>query len=228
MRDAEPPQETPMEGPEVHAPHAPHTGHRWWDFAIGGTAVLVSLISLYVAVHHGEIMEKLVAANSWPNVELSVNVAAGALIDSSRFEISLTNNGVGPARIETLELWHGQLPIKNVDAIRRLVMAKSDGQNLNFQVQSATVVGAVIGASQTVKPVVIESTMSDVWPMVETAGGLKSRVCFCSVFDECRVADTRAPSPRPVVVASCPVPEIAFRDDVNSLMLSRASAPPAQ
>jgi len=89
-----------MEGPEVHAPHAPHTGNRWWDYAIGGTALLVSLVSLYVAVHHGEIMEKLVAANSWPNIEAGGNVVEGKTPGTARFEIGVKNNGVGPARVE--------------------------------------------------------------------------------------------------------------------------------
>lgn len=215
-----------MEGAEVHAPHAPHTGHRWWDFAIGGTAVLVSLISLYVAVHHGQIMEKLVAANSWPNVEVSFNVRGGTSSDSARFEIAVTNNGIGPARIETLELWNGKTPIENIDAIGKLVKDKSDSQSLNAVSQSATVIGSIIGARDTIIPVAIESTAVRGWEqsMVATAGNLESRVCFCSVFDECRVADSREKSPKPVVVASCPVPTISFSDDVSSLMLSRANA----
>lgn len=54
-----------METPEVHV-HPHHTGHRWVDYVIAGTALLVSVISLWVAVGHGRTMEKLVAANSWP------------------------------------------------------------------------------------------------------------------------------------------------------------------
>jgi hypothetical protein len=222
------PQETPMDGAEVHPPHAPHTGHRWWDFAIGGTAVLVSLISLYVAVHHGQIMEKLVAANSWPNIEVSFNVRSGASPDNARFEIAVTNNGIGPARIETLELWNGTTPIESIDAIGALIKGKGDAQTVNSVSQSATVIGSVIGARETVIPVAIETTAIKGWEqsVVATAGDLQSRVCFCSVFDECRVADSRETSPKPVVVASCPVPSTSFSDNISSLKSAPTPAPP--
>lgn len=217
-----PPQETDMEGPEVHAPHAPHTGHRWWDFAIGGTAVLVSLISLYVAVHHGAIMERLVAANSWPNVQLSANIVRAATPERVRFEIALTNNGVGPARVETLELWNGNTPIADVNQLGKLIKANGDGARFPVQLAGATVVGTVIGARETITAVSIATAEIDQWatPMVKTATALESRVCFCSVFDECRVSDSRAANGRPVLVEKCPVPPVPFKDDIAGMMIA--------
>ncbi len=62
-----------METPEVHV-HPHHTGHRWADYVIAGTALLVSVISLWVAVGHGRTMEKLVAVNSWPYVNGDLSI----------------------------------------------------------------------------------------------------------------------------------------------------------
>lgn len=222
--------EAAMEGPEVHVPHAPHTGHRWWDFAIGGTALLVSVISLYVAVHHGEIMEKLVAANSWPNVQLSTNVGSASAPDRVRFEIALTNNGVGPARVETVELWTGNTPIVDANQIGKLIKANGGGQTLNVQVEGATVIGSVLGARETIVPLSIATTDRERWglAMVKTAAAMESRVCFCSVFDECHIADSRTKAGRPARVDACPAAPTSFRDDIAGLMIARlpATTPP--
>ena len=56
-----------MEAPEVHTPHAHPSGKGWLDMALGGSAFIISLVSLWLGIQHGRAMEKLVAANSWPN-----------------------------------------------------------------------------------------------------------------------------------------------------------------
>jgi len=39
---------------------------------------------------------------------------------------------------------------------------------------------------------------------------LTFRVCYCSVFDECSVLDTRKTPIRPISIKACAVPEIPF------------------
>jgi hypothetical protein len=55
-----------LEGPEVE-PHHHHTGHSRLDMIFGALAVVLSGVSVFIAIHHGQTMERLVAANSWPN-----------------------------------------------------------------------------------------------------------------------------------------------------------------
>ena len=57
-----------MEAPEVHKPHAGHGGAlpRWLELLIAITALVTSISSIAIAVHHSHIMEKLVQANSIP------------------------------------------------------------------------------------------------------------------------------------------------------------------
>ena len=219
-------KEFEMEGPEVHVPHAPHTGHRWWDFAIGGTALLVSLVSLAVAVHHGQVMERLVAANSWPNVEVSANVQRPDSGAGVRFEISMKNSGIGPARVQTLELWNGATPIPDASAIGALIKKNGDGTSFSAQVGGGTVIGSVIGAGDTVVPLSIETADSARWAiaMVKTAAAIESRVCFCSVFDECHVADSRSAKSIAKRVDACPAVPTPYLDDISTMM---TKAPPA-
>ena len=60
---AEPPVSISTEG--VH-PEPRKTGHRLVDFSIALSAIVISLISLAVGIHHGRVQERLVAATSWP------------------------------------------------------------------------------------------------------------------------------------------------------------------
>jgi hypothetical protein len=61
---------SPLEHPEVHPPHARHGGlPRWLEMLIAVTALITSICSIVIAVHHGKIMEKLVQANSLPYMQ---------------------------------------------------------------------------------------------------------------------------------------------------------------
>src|SRR3954468_14872627 len=92
---------------ESHPPHPPvrvtpdgidpephRVGHRWLDLVLAGSAILISCISLIVAVEHGHTMQQLVAANSWPLLQS----ASSNLDDSGRPSITLElqNVGIGP------------------------------------------------------------------------------------------------------------------------------------
>ena len=58
-----------MEGPEVHQTHGRHRGGglpQWLELTIAGTALVTSICSIVIAIHHGHTMEKLVQANSIP------------------------------------------------------------------------------------------------------------------------------------------------------------------
>jgi hypothetical protein len=60
-----------MESPEVEQLHHPHTGRQWVDLLLGISAVSISFISLFLAIHNGKAMERLVEANSWPYVQIT-------------------------------------------------------------------------------------------------------------------------------------------------------------
>ncbi|HJY41828.1 MAG TPA: hypothetical protein VJ303_11345, partial [Steroidobacteraceae bacterium] len=102
--------------PELHH-HAHRTGHRWVDFAVPLSALAVSMISLAIAIHHGHTMQKmadenarLVQANSWPLLQFTT----GNANDKGEPEITLNveNAGVGPAKLISLEIFHGDQRIR--------------------------------------------------------------------------------------------------------------------
>jgi hypothetical protein len=94
---------SPLEHPEVHPPHARHGGlPRWLEMLIAVTALITSICSIVIAVHHGKIMEKLVQANSLPYMQggFSDVQPGGERIMS----LDLLNRGVGPAHEQSLRV----------------------------------------------------------------------------------------------------------------------------
>ena len=86
---------------ESHHHHHPHkTGVPWLDLTLGVSAAVVSLVSLWLGLHSAHSMEKLVASNSYPYVELMRSTSTGRAEGDSvvpvrrRVAYMLENNGV--------------------------------------------------------------------------------------------------------------------------------------
>src|SRR5262245_41554537 len=90
-----------------HPAHA-RTGHRGLDIVLSTVAVVISLVSIFVAYHTSHSMEKLVQANSWPFLQLGHGNAFGetAVIgepSAAQLYFTVTNAGTGPAVIHSFE-----------------------------------------------------------------------------------------------------------------------------
>lgn len=213
-----------MEAHEAHAPHPPHTGHRWLDLAMGSAAFVISLVSLYLGVHHGHTMEKLVAANSWPNLRMQASISNGDSDRSMRLTLSIDNSGVGPARLEALELWagdRGDKPIKDASGLLELIKVEGGTDSLTVNLRGGSVIDSVLGARE--KHPMLTLTLPDASngpALMKVATQLRYRACYCSVFDECYVIDDRKKPERAVRAEHCPVPQTPYKDDLIGLMLS--------
>lgn len=109
---------------EEHGHAHGHRGHSsgfsWLDISLALSAFFVSLVSLGLAIHNGRTMEKLVAANSYPNIEFSYGNAFD--FHDGRgprpgVYLSLENTGIGPARLRALELSFAGRPVANLHAL---------------------------------------------------------------------------------------------------------------
>jgi hypothetical protein len=95
--------EDAVENPEVHTPHARHGGlPRWLELTIAVTALITSISSIAIAVHHGQIMEKLVQANSVPYMQGGFSDVT--LEGADVLSLDLRNRGVGPAHQQSLRV----------------------------------------------------------------------------------------------------------------------------
>jgi hypothetical protein len=202
--------------PEHETPHVAHgTGHRWLDLTLALSAMFVSIVSLTVAVHHGNAMDRLVAANSWPFLMYDTDN-----IDPQghrRISLKVENAGVGPARIQTFEVWWQDRPVATApELLSRCCMTDSTA---SIDPSTARSLGLVIGevASRVMRAGDAEAFLSlelkdanaDIWHRLDVARvRLKMRACYCSVFDECWETDLVQTSAKRV--RNCPAANVPF------------------
>jgi hypothetical protein len=209
-------REKPLEH-EHHAHHHPHgTGTRWLDVTLAVAATIVSLVSLGLAIHSGHAMEKLVAANSYPYLEQWRSMSTDKPIPGTdRFrravEYTFANNGVGPARIDWVQLTYKGKPMKDLSELLEACCAGArDGvSNLN---RRGNVVGALVRPGVTL-PMFTWEEPDKPNPVFDALHGhmddIAVNYCYCSVFDECYVR--HAQDRRPKSVERCEAPAVTFR-----------------
>ena len=191
-----------MEGPEVEHAHHHHTGRQWVDLVLGVSAVAISFISLFLAIHNGEAMERLVQANSWPSVQIifsTLNQDA-----TPHIHVDIANKGVGPARIESLEVSYNGKPVSNPRAMLNAMLNRTTAPP-HPRIQTATITHSVLAAKEQITFVdfkVEEYNADDYAVMGVAVQKVNFRACYCSVFDECWLAD--ASKPRSATVKQCP------------------------
>lgn len=183
-----------MELPETHAPHHHKTGRHWLDAVLAFCAFGVSLISLYVAIHHGRVMKemadanaRMVTATSWPYVEFGTGNATEG---RQMITLSLTNQGVGPARIRAMELRYRGQP---VEWSRDLFTRCCGGGGQKFSFSTSTANGRVIKAGESIDFLRIErqAGVETIWDRFDDERfNIGVRLCYCSVFDDCWVSES--------------------------------------
>ena len=216
--------------PERETAHFAHgTGRPWLDLTLALSAIFISIISLIVAVRHGAAMDRLVAANSWPFLTYATTNQDAK--GDPRISLRVENAGVGPARIETFEVWWGDQPIaSSLDLLRHCCMsdpgvqidrATARAMRLSVGVIAPSVLRA--GDAQTFLSLERTDANAEIWNRLDTARiKIRMRACYCSVFDECWESDLVETNTKEVKV--CPVPKVPFHLS-ESWFSSSAEAP---
>ncbi|HEU4626244.1 MAG TPA: hypothetical protein VFS52_15850 [Steroidobacteraceae bacterium] len=201
---SEPPVHTRAD--DVHA-EPRKTGHRFLDLTIAFSAILISLISLGVAVHHGHVQQRLVAANSWPFLRFDFDnsrLAGGG----QSVTYSIINSGVGPAVLKSFIV---EYEGKRMHGFVELLQACC-GMSRDMDINGLLTVGflgesrpvGVIRASDRVTLFRFFRTPENVALLDGIAAArdrVKFRACYCSIVGECWVSDLRSLDPQPV--AAC-------------------------
>ncbi len=198
-----PPVNTGAEG--VHA-EPRRTGHRLLDLSIALSAILISLTSLAIAIHHGRVQQKLVAANSWPFLTWMTSYD----FDEGRqmFSLMLLNSGVGPAKLEKLVVRYDGKPVRGwVELLQACCGVPQD-----FTLDDVREVGFVSGGR--VKGVIRANQhvlllrlarLPDRPKVWEQFGAARLKLtfdaCYCSIVGECWESDLK--SLHPLSVGQC-------------------------
>ena len=190
------------EGPEHHH----HTGHRWVDFTIAGAALLVSVISMTVAILHGRTMEqmadansRLVEANSWPFVGAEFGR------DNNEIDMGIANSGVGPAKVHWVEVDYLGHPVSGMHALRAACCdskAASHQLDYDFGVADGTVLRP--GEKTNVISIAKKKNPTLFAPLFHAVLNVQMKVCYCSVFNECFINQGQSLDPQRVKTCGAP------------------------
>lgn len=207
----ETPLKTTPDGVEIE-PHK--VGHRWIDLILAGSAILISVVSVSVAVHHGKVQEELVAATSWPFLRYQHGNSSeeGEAVINMRVE----NVGVGPALLKTLRVSYEGKPVLTRTELMDVCcdysrMSREERMRTPFL--SNPLHSAVVPAGDGLALLALRKDSNPVaWEKLNTVRWkLKLEACYCSVLHTCWRSDLGGLEPE--LVKQCEHdPALDFRD----------------
>jgi hypothetical protein len=179
----------------------------FWQTLLSVAGVFIAVVALYAALSESSAVRQQTAAAVWPFVQLSIEDSDSG--DSADFTLSFTNAGVGPAKIRTMQLIIDGQPIRDwADAVSRLDGQLADNVNRNFITSRVLSPDQKVDAFHTNDPPLARRFQ-------EVLGDPENYIifCYCSIFDECWVADSRKGLQDPESAPQCPdFGEAAFRN----------------
>jgi hypothetical protein len=170
----------------------------FWQTILSVVGIVVAVLALYAALTESAAVRQQTAAAVWPFVQLMVeNHDTG---DAAGFSLAFTNAGVGPARMQDVRLsidgnvarnWSDLVASVDGDteaAIYRSFISdrvlRPDETAVIFSTNDADLARKLVGAVSEPRGVLI--------------------FCYCSIFDECWLADSRKDLQAPELVEACP------------------------
>jgi len=170
----------------------------FWQTVLSLVGVFIAVIALYAALAESDAARKQIAAAVWPFVQLTVHdhLSEGR----AEFRISLTNAGVGPARMRAMRVllqgkplrdWHHAMELVGETGTHRL------GQS--FVSRRVLIPGETINMVETTDRVLVEKFLGTL-----AQPGNSITYCYCSIFDACWVLDSEKDLQSPEPVEQCP------------------------
>jgi hypothetical protein len=188
----------PPSAPEVSGSERAFVRLTFWQTVLSLVGVFIAVVALYAALAESDAARKQTAAAVWPFVQLTIS---DHLSESrAEFGISLTNAGVGPARMRSMRVllrgeplrdWHHALELIGETGTHRL------GQS--FVSRRVLIPGETIDMVSTMDRVLVEKFLA-----VLAQPDNSITYCYCSIFDACWVVDSEKDLQSPDPVEQCP------------------------
>jgi hypothetical protein len=173
MTEQQPPNPTPA---------AP--AHRSRPDLVSVFALAVSVFALAIGAWQTRLMQSQARASVWPYLTIGYTYTSN--VDVNGFIWTIDNNGVGPARVQSVELSLDGKPMRNW---KEVIAALGASGHANTSTSSFA--GAVIPPNTNRETTIAAIRAND----RELAGLFKNAIarfdmtiCYCSVYDDCWIA----------------------------------------
>ena len=170
----------------------------FWQTVLSLVGVFIAVVALYAALAESDAARKQTAAAVWPFVQLTIHdhLSGG----HAEFRISLTNAGVGPARMRSMRVLLTGEPLRDWHhAMQRLGEAGTHRLGQSFVSRRVLIPGETIDMVTTTDRVLVEKFLGAL-----AQPGNSITYCYCSIFDACWVLDSEKDLQSPEPVEQCP------------------------
>ena len=170
----------------------------FWQTILSVLGIVIAVLALYAALTESAAVRQQTAAAVWPFVQLMVEDYDTG--DAAGFSFAFTNVGVGPAKMKGVRLVVDGKVVRNwTELVASVNGDEGAGVNRDF------ISDRVLRPEEKVS---MFST-ADAELARKLFGVIKmprSRLsfCYCSIFDECWLSDSRADLQAPKPVEVCP------------------------
>ncbi len=190
-------------------------------------AALAALIALFVAFDQGRVMRAQQHASVMPILDAEVQLNDnGATVELA---VSVRNDGVGPALVESVRILSNGVPMQTWDQFGDVIFPQA---LRDVDVFNGGTIRGALGAGRE-QPVVSfvwnrddtnEQAFVELFErIVATGTHIQIETCYCSVFDQCWLAEP-GETARAGLVRSCP----HAGDDVYAQLSSSRTLAPAE
>ena len=171
--------------------------------------LVISLALAYFSFVQADAARKMQRSGTWPYVSFETSNTSPD--GKSEISFNLANDGVGPARLEAMEFVYRGKPMST--PLQFVHDCCAGSAPLAF---ISSDVGGVLRPGE--KREFIKLTKTDqnaaIWNRLnDERWNVVVRTCYCSIFDDCWVFDSRDDKPQPVAV--CPADWTKFAEHPN-------------
>ncbi|HEX3653198.1 MAG TPA: hypothetical protein VHU18_10285 [Rhizomicrobium sp.] len=189
---------------------------QWIELLLGAAALIVSGVSLWVAIGTEQANRQMVAASSWPL--LLADTSDVPENGRGMITFSLINGGVGPAKLKTFEVWWHGKPYSGAASFLEACCGYqpfTGPADLSTVGRTPVITGGVrntvvlAGEKRTFLRMALGRDNVAVWRKLDRARReLQFRGCYCSVFEECWIGTLMNLEPRKV--DRCPAVRVPY------------------
>lgn len=158
---------------------------RWLSIAVGLAAIVAVVVSLYQA----KLAREQLRASAWPYISQT-----NAFTPGNPYVRVVSNEGVGPARIKSFRVFVDGHALPTWNATVRALTGEGEPALVYSSFGRGTVL--VPGANRKLLTLPPGARAERFWRQAQTR--LRTETCYCSVYDECWLADSNLPEPTKV------------------------------
>lgn len=162
----------------------------FWQTILSLAGVFTGAVALYAALNESQAVRQQTAASVWPYVQLTIFDTSDG--ETASFALSLSNVGVGPARMQGAMVMHNGRAVSDWQSVTDEIL--SDGATLGIDYGKSAVSRRVLAPGESLTA--FQTRHKDLALGMQAAthsGALQVTYCYCSIFDDCWIKSSAPP-----------------------------------